>query len=462
MQHLGCADAVKIKSLIFHWLRLLKVYAKNRPKVYRHLLSVQMCYMSALGLYGAVQTLWQLVVADRRLRKIKILHIGQVHSTHFSSLNRWVRSRLRKHGIAQYGYLVCSYPALVLDADVRDFVFDYRKYFHRHGTRKTDWEDDLYFAAENNLGFVRRKIAQVLSSWKPDLIWIHELQSGGYAAIDAINGSCSNVPLVCTVYGNDLYFFHDHSKHRERLKAILGRTEFLHCETSRDVGIAKLLGYRGALGPVCSATFRVYEKDWLKKHKASERDVFLLVKGSYRLRSELGWLFRSIESDPKYFEEKKIIIFGASREDSFFSEKIKGQFALNIECVDTVPQPRLLEMMARSKYHLSLTLSDGVANTCAEAVLQGCVPLITQHNGFGELVDQRILSHIVVDLTRFSLVEIISLIESRNLRNEILSAIADAIYDYFSEARLEEYFRALMKCVSKGNALDLAKASGSS
>jgi len=400
--------------------------------------------LAGVRITRSVQSLSRRLSPSRSRRggkQIRILHLGQVHSPHFASVNKFIKQKFASNHIRQRGYLLCSYPVICWFKEVDDEVFDYSNYGYLKTVQQRDWEDSLLFKAHNPLVPVMEKVRRLLKNWKPDLVWIHELQSGGYLYLDAVDRLGKNTPVIASAYGNDLYFFRDSRAHRQRLQKLLPMVDLLHVETERDKLIALEFGYENAFAPFCSVCFKDHRGASAFKHDG-ERNIYLLIKGSHRLRSDLGSFFRLLESKPQFWVGRKIVVFNASNEDRFFCERIGRGLGIDIEATGALPHTEVLEMMSRSRFHLSVTLSDGVANTCAEAVTAGCIPLITNHNGFFELVPRGFLQHLCFTLplsvSLYSQMQ--ALDDDKALKNEILRQLNATVGQYYSDEIYDQFF----------------------
>jgi len=390
--------------------------------------------------------------------KIKILHIGQVHSPHFATLNKYIKSRFFDIGIRQYGYLVCCYPTICQNNEEYDKIYDYANYGYFHTVSYQHWEDDLLFKANNSLNHVAHKVSSLVNKWKPDLVWIHDIQAGGYIYLDAENDFKYHPPVIATTYGNDLYFFRYHNTHNIRISKLLKEVSLLHVETLRDRMLAQEMGYSNSYAPICSATFKTYNATNHVLVNSNNRDIFILIKGSYRLRSDLPAFFRFIEANPNIWQGRSLVVFNSTSDDEFMCEGIRNRFNLNITCTKRLRSSDLMNLMSRSHYHLSVTLSDGVANTCVEAIMHGCIPLITEHNGFIELIPDRFKNMLCIKLpfTDAFLDQLTSIDNDDSLKNEILKEIQEKIYHYFSTATLDNFFKQILTLhdpVSKSHSL---------
>jgi glycosyltransferase involved in cell wall biosynthesis len=361
-----------------------------------------------------------------------MLFVGQVHSLHFNRMHSTVREWFGKRGIHIESTLVCGWPVVVSNAPTDCDVFDYASYGFVSPRSMNDWETQLFLTGHNDLPACVARLKNALAKESFDLIWIHDLQAGGYLLMDAVDVTTILPPIVATLYGNDLYFFNGHASHRSCLTSLLRHVSVLHAETQRDRLLAEQLGYQGSFTTVASATLAVHEE--VVSHDVGPRSIFLLVKGSYRWRSDLMAFFDLIDRNPGYFRDRRVVVFGASPEDRFHCERLRGGRGVDVLALPLMTQVELKRLMSDSQFHLSVTASDGVANTCVEAAIQGCLPFVTRHNGFAELLDADIRSLLVLDAAPDDMLldRIERLARDATEHQRVLRVVQSAVKRYFS------------------------------
>jgi hypothetical protein len=371
---------------------------------------------------------------------ITILHVGQIHSPHFLlTYNNIVKDTFDERFYV-LNYLMCSYP--VISTINVGIVYDLFNYRYKYRKTLDEWDFKLFNYAENVIECVSKRIEKIIRTKSVNLIWIHDLQSGGYLFLDVMNILDNKIPVVATTYGNDLYFFKDIKSHNFKISQLLSRINLLHVETIRDINIAtNEFNYNGLIAKNFSATGHVVNLGEHDDTYDGDKDIYLLIKGSYKYRSTLIDFFRLIESNYSFLLGKKIVIFGGSDEDFFWALKLRDKFQLDIECCRFIKHSDVMNLMGRSKYHLSLTLSDGMANTCKESVIKGCLPIITVHNGFSEIIPEGYKKFLVHEPNNLyglfpSLHEIDS---SHVLRSLILKSLVVNVNDYYSKIPVDAF-----------------------
>lgn len=362
-----------------------------------------------------------------------ILHIGQVHSLHFLQLDRKVKTLFLEKNIRQTSTLICTYPAPIAFS-LRDYkIFDIFDNYLSYNTDVKKFQEMLCFdgGAFNNL--LLRAIKKNINSNRIDLIWIHDLQAGGYPLLLTDVKNHRKLKIICTTYGNDLYHFSDSPKHKEKIQKIIGFVKYFQVESKRDADLLLNLGYKGLIFESVSATFRPYNK--IINAKLDQKDIDIIIKGSALLRSSLTDLYFIFKNNASYFKGKKILIFNATREDEFWIGKLQNCGFCDLYSRGPISQSELIELFKRSKFHFTFTFSDGMSNTCVEAFSAKCIPIISRHNSFSELIEGVYTEYNVHSLPLIDkkLINTLDFYEDPENRRQFFNHIEPLVLKYFDE-----------------------------
>lgn len=332
---------------------------------------------------------------------IKIVFVGPIHSPHFVNFLLKVEQHFANENIKIFQ--INSDPNyLKHDFSFSKIIFDGSIYtLLGYTLNSKDWQKNLFMSGINRIGYFSNKFIKLtVNFFNPDIFWIHDLQSGGYISeeiIEVYKKKKPNVTICASVFGNDLYFFKDLPYHSQKLKNILKNIDFLHIESEREKNIAQNLGFNGVFFPVSNVTmtdigkFRRLEQE----KKIEVKDIFLVIKGSYFLRSNLLSILNEIDNDFTFWIKKKIYIVNASDEDVFHLTKIKNKWNLDIDYTNTLSHKDFTSLLSRSKYFLTLNQSDGIPNAAAEATYLDCVPVFSNHTGLSNSLNKCLADLIV-------------------------------------------------------------------
>jgi len=337
---------------------------------------------------------------------LKISIIGPIHSAHLKSFLITINKKYKQKYKINY-QLINSDP----NSYVNNFNINYQiidkciYYLLGYRSNYIEWVEKIFIDAKNILEkYTNRYLFKKIFKYKPDIIWIHDLQSAGYLIESDIIRLRRKLPYskVCaSIWGNDLYHFYEDKLHLKRLTPILSNIDFLHAESQRDEWIARKIGFTGVMLPVCSITLNdINLFSDLNKYiiPENEKDIYVLIKGSYFLRTNMNNFYEQFSQYHEFWNGKKIVIIGATNENIFFLRKQKDKYSLDLDIYGPVSHELYLTFLRRSHFHLSCNLSDGIPNTVPEAVYSNCIPLFTNHTGLVDLLPIDIKNHIVFEL----------------------------------------------------------------
>ena len=364
------------------------------------------------------------------LKSLNISIIGPIHSAHLQSFIKSFNNRYEKKYKIRFQLINSDPNSIVNDFKYNNQIID-KGIYYLLGYRSDYnlWIENIFLYAKNNLkDFTGKYLIKKIIKFKPDIIWIHDLQSAGYLTendLPRFKMELPNLKICATVWGNDLYHFYELDSHFKMLSSILKNVNFLHAESNRDELIARKLGFKGVMLPVCSVALKNIEVffDINKLNNIEiKKDIYILIKGSYYLRSNMMYFHDQLIANPDFWIGKKIVILGASNDDIFYFSKLKNKINLDIEIYSSVPHETFISFLRRSIYHLSCNLSDGIPNTAPEAVFSNCLPLFTNHTGLAELLPLKLRNIIVFDLPTVNFLSLFNELDSNKLsRFEILN-----------------------------------------
>jgi len=353
------------------------------------------------------------VVRYRKDDIIKAVFVAPIHSSHFQYfLSKFEASFPQNKHLCIM--LINSDPtSLVASVSWRHLLVDKPMYRVFGYSVPEHWLDDLWGLAEHNLNPLGKTILyKAINRFTPQLIWIHDLQSAGYLVNDQLSelrDKGSKFLVCCSVWGNDLYFFHEHPLHRQKLTHLLEKVDFLHGECPRDGVLAKNIGFDGILLPTCSPTLGgKVDSDACDLAPGVDRELFLVVKSDYPYRTNLLTFIDQIDSNPCYWANKAICFMPLSPGLAFAVEKLKFRHGLNIEILKSCNIENFQNILSNSKFFLTCNLSDGSPMSIVAATNAGCVSIFSNHTGICDLVREKKLFNLIFD---FNNVEFTSVFE---------------------------------------------------
>jgi glycosyltransferase involved in cell wall biosynthesis len=125
--------------------------------------------------------------------------------------------------------------------------------------------------------------------------------------------------------------------------------------------------------------FNGYEKEkWLVRKK--EKNTFVTIGAN--LGSRFGIGLKGIDliiEIAEFFPEAEFYIIGG--------KVIHKEVSKNIHLLDTIPNDELPNFLATKEYYLQLSLSEGFPNALCEAMLCGCIPIVSNVGAMPMIVE---------------------------------------------------------------------------
>ena len=249
----------------------------------------------------------------------------------------------------------------------------------------------LYDAIEPFLQVtIAEQVEILIQNLQPDIIHSFEMQSCSYPLVKVLN-KYKNISWIYSCWGSDIYYFQNFKSHNAKIKQVLQRVNFLQTDCSRDIAIAKLLGFKGSALEVIpgGGGFNLTQ---IQKYKLpiSQRNI-ILVKGYEHDFGRAINVIKALEEVSKTTEKHQVIIFSSPK---IVEDYIKNNnLSFTVLFKEELTHDEVLMLMGKSLIYIGNSISDGIPNTLLEAIVMGAFPiqsnpggatseLINKENGF--------------------------------------------------------------------------------
>ena len=218
-----------------------------------------------------------------------------------------------------------------------------------------------------------------------------ELNHSGKISMKALSNLSSGKPLViATVWGSDIYWFGRFEKHRKYLIKILETTDVLISECSRDLRLAKSMGFRGNF--LKSETFFGFTESEVHKERkrASERRI-ILVKGYESFVGRVSIAIDALKALSDEVSRYDIHVYSTTWKSRKLIKKYNRNSINKITYYKkhALSHVQIMSLFNEARIHLGVSLSDGVPASMLESMVSGAFPI--QSNtacSDGWLIDQ--------------------------------------------------------------------------
>jgi hypothetical protein len=216
-------------------------------------------------------------------------------------------------------------------------------------------------------------------SLKPEIVHALELQNAGYLALRAFESGPRGFKLISTNWGSDIFWFQRFPKHLAKLKRLMGISDYYSAECSRDVTLAKELGFSGIALPVIPNAGGFSEELLTAPLVPTDQRRSIAVKG-YQ-----GWVGRAltalsaVERVADSLKGHTIEVYSANQKTIVEARALAKRTELEVVVYPkgALSHKQVLELFARSKIYVGLSESDGISTSLLEAMAMGAIPVQT-------------------------------------------------------------------------------------
>lgn len=220
---------------------------------------------------------------------------------------------------------------------------------------------------------------------KPDVIHTLEFQNAGYIALKAKRIIGKDFPVwIATNWGSDVYLYSQLKAHITPIKEILSQADFYSAECARDYTLAKNLGMTAECLPVVPNAGGLHLDDVaaLRKRQIPHERNLLLVKGYQMVFGRAQTALRAIEKIAGDLKKKnvRVCVFLATEDVEIPAELLANKTGLDIEIItikNYMAHEKVLELHAKARCYVGLSISDGISTSLLEAMSAGAFPIQT-------------------------------------------------------------------------------------
>lgn len=233
-------------------------------------------------------------------------------------------------------------------------------------------------------------LRRFIKRFNPDVLHAVETQGAGYISSIALEKIKNKPIFILTLWGSDLFWFRRFKRHEAQLKNLLPQVDFLSMECSRDIAIAKELGFVGEIFPPFPVTGGYelsVQKSGSPKTPPSARKV-ILVKGHTRFVGRGLIALNAIEKAADLLADYKIIVYSADPQAIRRVRKLVKDTQLNVRSFKRgeLPHNELLSFFKSARIYIGISLSDGISVSLQEAMVHGVFPIQTDTSCIDEWI----------------------------------------------------------------------------
>lgn len=212
---------------------------------------------------------------------------------------------------------------------------------------------------------------KVISKIQPDIVHSFEMQSCSYPIFEAMEAN-PNIKWIYSCWGSDLFYYLNIKFHKNKIKKVLNRVNYLITDCNRDFEIAKINGFKGSfLGIIPGGTG--FKMNQLKERFSIKERKIILVKG-YEHKFGRGLnVVKAIQKLETELINYEVVVFGAHSSVIDYIEKNNLPYVVYDR--HGLSHSDLLTIMGKSLIYIGNSISDGMPNTLLEAIVMGAFPI---------------------------------------------------------------------------------------
>lgn len=204
-----------------------------------------------------------------------------------------------------------------------------------------------------------------------------------------------DIKWIYSSWGSDLYYYGKIDGYKEEIYNTLPYIDYLFTDCRRDADLATMMGFKGQFLGVFPGGGGYDLSYWEKYMKPMEERKLILIKGYEGLHGRSSVVIKALTELEAISKHYPIVVFGATKG---LLEKLEIiDLNENWEIKEKIPHDEVMQLMGRSLIYIGNSLSDGIPNTCLEAIVMGAFPIqsnpggatseIIEHGQNGFLID---------------------------------------------------------------------------
>ena len=312
---------------------------------------------------------------------VKILVIGQPDSPHNVSFLRMIREVYPNSYIHFFPSSPFEYNPAIKALSIQ--CYEHSNTNLKYVYSQAYWEDLAAKPLSIHSG-EPKQLKDIISEYQPDFVHVNAMQDAGYLLSKVFElGLNKKFKLIYSIWGLDINTFMHNPLHAQEIRKFLSYVDLIVPESSREINLAKNMGYQGKFCDIVEATLVTYEQLHSRlPQKLPIKENLILIKSAYQAsRTSNGVFLKAIANCVSLglLENWSILIICPSLEDYKNLNDInslKKNIAINV-FNSFISHEIFQEKLSRAKYIANINISDGVPNTFLESCAAMTYPILS-------------------------------------------------------------------------------------
>jgi len=230
-----------------------------------------------------------------------------------------------------------------------------------------------------------KKLHQLIDEIKPDLVHSLEMQSQTYPLVKVREKI--NFNWAYFSWGSDLFFYRYDKFHQPKIQKVLSRINYLFTDNSRDVNIAREIGFSGESFSKLPGGGG-YDLEKLKNYiQPFKSRNLILIKGYDHWAGKAIKVLEALELIIESIKNYDIYVYSAHDNVIDKINQLNSKYNLDIQYSsrnNEISQESLLEKFGQAIIAIGNSVTDGIPNTLLEAIILGAFPIQSNPGGVSE------------------------------------------------------------------------------
>ncbi|MDD5658867.1 MAG: glycosyltransferase [Actinomycetota bacterium] len=228
-----------------------------------------------------------------------------------------------------------------------------------------------------------KKLSNVISKIKPDIIHSLHIQEAGYLTLKAkevLEKKGVKFPKwIVTNYGSEIDLFGNIDYNKNRIRKVLESCDYYSSECKRDLQYASDFGFKGKFLSVIPNSGGIDFKkiDLLKSGIKPSKRENIMVKGYQGWAGRALVALRAIERCMDIVKNYKIILYSVdSNEVMIKAELMEKKYGISIKIAgNEASHEDILKYHSLSRISIGLSITDAISTSLIEAMSMGSFPI---------------------------------------------------------------------------------------
>ena len=205
-----------------------------------------------------------------------------------------------------------------------------------------------------------------------------EFQHAGYLLLEIKSDSLSNVQIICTNWGSDIYFFSQFDSHLKKIKELLNLIDMYAAECERDYELARNLGFNGKELPLIPNSFRLNVN---AENQKNVKDKSQVIVKCYGETFGLGGILISVmDQFLNTRQDASVLLFSVTDDLLSDAKNLEKKFPNRVRISsirNSMSSSQIAEEYQKSRVYIGASRSDGISTSFLEAMNYGVFPIQT-------------------------------------------------------------------------------------